>query len=91
MSLVIPQTQPNPEQPSMRSTKPQRDSGQLATCLSKYRDFSAPFLHRPARRFDPRTQVNRLVRNPMHFREFRAPEKGNSSYLHEIFPMGGPQ
>ena len=26
-----------------------------------------------------------------HFREVWGPEKGNSRYLHDIFPMGGPQ
>ncbi len=26
-----------------------------------------------------------------HFREAWGPEKGNSRYLHDIFPMGGPQ
>jgi TusE/DsrC/DsvC family sulfur relay protein len=33
-------------------------------------------------------QVRDMV---MHFREIWPPEKGNSRYLHDIFPMGGPQ
>ena len=33
-------------------------------------------------------QVRDMV---MHFREVWGPEKGNSRYLHDIFPMGGPQ
>lgn len=33
-------------------------------------------------------QVRDMV---MHFREAWGPEKGNSRYLHDIFPMGGPQ
>lgn len=33
-------------------------------------------------------QVRDMVR---HFREVWGPEKGNSRYLHDIFPMGGPQ
>jgi tRNA 2-thiouridine synthesizing protein E len=26
-----------------------------------------------------------------HFRDAWGPERGNSRYLHDIFPMGGPQ
>ncbi|MCP5277630.1 MAG: TusE/DsrC/DsvC family sulfur relay protein [Thiobacillus sp.] len=26
-----------------------------------------------------------------HFRQYWGPERGNSRYLHDIFPMGGPQ
>jgi tRNA 2-thiouridine synthesizing protein E len=26
-----------------------------------------------------------------HFRELWGPEKGNNHYLHELFPIGGPQ
>lgn len=33
-------------------------------------------------------QVRDMV---MHFRAAWGPEKGNSRYLHDIFPMGGPQ
>jgi tRNA 2-thiouridine synthesizing protein E len=33
-------------------------------------------------------QVRDMV---MHFRKAWGPEKGNSRYLHDIFPMGGPQ
>jgi TusE/DsrC/DsvC family sulfur relay protein len=33
-------------------------------------------------------QVRDMVK---HFREAWGPEKGNSRYLHDIFPMGGPQ
>ena len=33
-------------------------------------------------------QVRDMVK---HFREVWGPEKGNSRYLHDIFPMGGPQ
>jgi tRNA 2-thiouridine synthesizing protein E len=33
-------------------------------------------------------QVRDMVR---HFREAWGPDKGNSRYLHDIFPMGGPQ
>lgn len=33
-------------------------------------------------------QVRDMVR---HFREVWGPEKGNSRYLHDLFPMGGPQ
>jgi len=33
-------------------------------------------------------QVRDMVR---HFREVWGPDKGNSRYLHDIFPMGGPQ
>jgi tRNA 2-thiouridine synthesizing protein E len=33
-------------------------------------------------------QVRDMV---MHFRTLWGPEKGNSRYLHDIFPMGGPQ
>lgn len=33
-------------------------------------------------------QVRDMV---MHFRKVWGPEKGNSRYLHDIFPMGGPQ
>jgi TusE/DsrC/DsvC family sulfur relay protein len=33
-------------------------------------------------------QVRDMV---MHFRVVWGPEKGNSRYLHDIFPMGGPQ
>lgn len=33
-------------------------------------------------------QVRDMVR---HFREVWGPQKGNSRYLHDIFPMGGPQ
>ncbi|MEW5771825.1 MAG: TusE/DsrC/DsvC family sulfur relay protein [Pseudomonadota bacterium] len=33
-------------------------------------------------------QVRDMV---VHFREAWGPEKGNSRYLHDIFPMGGPQ
>lgn len=37
---------------------------------------------------DVQAQVRDMV---MHFREVWGPEKGNSRYLHDIFPMGGPQ
>ena len=33
-------------------------------------------------------QVRDMVK---HFREVWGPEKGNSHYLHDLFPMGGPQ
>jgi tRNA 2-thiouridine synthesizing protein E len=33
-------------------------------------------------------QVRDMIR---HFREAWGPERGNNHYLHEIFPMGGPQ
>jgi TusE/DsrC/DsvC family sulfur relay protein len=33
-------------------------------------------------------QVRDMVK---HFREAWGPEKGNSRYLHDLFPMGGPQ
>jgi len=33
-------------------------------------------------------QVRDMVR---HFRALWGPEKGNSRYLHDLFPMGGPQ
>jgi tRNA 2-thiouridine synthesizing protein E len=33
-------------------------------------------------------QVRDMV---MHFRKVWGPERGNSRYLHDIFPMGGPQ
>ncbi len=33
-------------------------------------------------------QVRDMVR---HFREVWGPQKGNNRYLHDIFPMGGPQ
>lgn len=37
---------------------------------------------------DVQAQVRDMVR---HFREVWGPEKGNSRYLHDLFPMGGPQ
>lgn len=37
---------------------------------------------------DVQAQVRDMVK---HFREAWGPEKGNSRYLHDIFPMGGPQ
>lgn len=37
---------------------------------------------------DVQAQVRDMVR---HFRTVWGPEKGNSRYLHDIFPMGGPQ
>ncbi|MDD3529768.1 MAG: TusE/DsrC/DsvC family sulfur relay protein [Gallionellaceae bacterium] len=33
-------------------------------------------------------QVRDMIR---HFREAWGPERGNNHYLHDIFPMGGPQ
>ncbi len=33
-------------------------------------------------------QVRDMIR---HFREAWGPEKGNNHYLHDLFPMGGPQ
>lgn len=36
--------------------------------------------------------VQAQVRNMVHhFREVWGPEKGNSRYLHDLFPLGGPQ
>lgn len=37
---------------------------------------------------DVQAQVRDMVK---HFRAVWGPEKGNSRYLHDIFPMGGPQ
>ncbi len=37
---------------------------------------------------DVQAQVRDMV---MHFRQEWGAEKGNSRYLHDIFPMGGPQ
>lgn len=37
---------------------------------------------------DVQAQVRDMVR---HFREVWGPGKGNSRYLHDLFPMGGPQ
>jgi tRNA 2-thiouridine synthesizing protein E len=37
---------------------------------------------------DVQAQVRDMVK---HFRAAWGPEKGNSRYLHDIFPMGGPQ
>lgn len=33
-------------------------------------------------------QVRDMIK---HFKQVWGPEKGNNHYLHEIFPMGGPQ
>ena len=33
-------------------------------------------------------QVRDMIR---HFREIWEPERGNNHYLHDLFPMGGPQ
>lgn len=37
---------------------------------------------------DVQAQVRDMVR---HFREAWGPERGTSRYLHDIFPLGGPQ
>jgi TusE/DsrC/DsvC family sulfur relay protein len=46
------------------------------------------FLREYFERHGVQAQVRVMIR---HFREAWGPEHGNNHYLHELFPMGGPQ